>query len=54
VPAGVTDAEPLRRFVLSWQRRCFGWALLRWWICGLVDGVALQVCLWRLFVQDLQ
>jgi hypothetical protein len=54
VPAWVTAAEPLRQFGLSWQRRCFGWALLRWWICGLADGVALRGCLQRLGVQDVR
>jgi hypothetical protein len=53
MPAVVIDAEPLRRFGLNWQHRCFGWALSWWWICGLVDGVALWGCLRRLGVQDL-
>jgi hypothetical protein len=46
--------EPLRWFGLSWQRRCFGWALLRWWISELVGGVALRGCLRRLGVQELR
>jgi hypothetical protein len=54
VPAWVIDVEPLHRFGLSWQRRCVGWALLRWWICGLVGGVALRGFLRRLGVQDLR
>jgi hypothetical protein len=53
VPVGVIDMEPLCWFGLSWRRRCFGWALLWWWICGLVDGVTLRGCLERLGVRDL-
>jgi hypothetical protein len=53
VPAWVIDAEPLCLFGLSWQRHCFGWALLQWLMCGLADGVALRACLQRLGVQDL-
>jgi hypothetical protein len=50
---GEIDAEPLRQFGLSWQCCHFGWALLLWWKCGLVDRVALRGYLQRLGVQDL-
>jgi hypothetical protein len=45
VPTGMIDAEPLCRFGLSCQRHYFGWALQRWWICGLVGRAVLQRCL---------
>jgi hypothetical protein len=46
--------EPLRWFGMNWQRRCFGWTLLWWWICRLVGGVVLRGYYRRLDVLYLQ